>query len=83
VCRCSGDLTRLAPDRAIRTADRQKIANLRISTALDAQQILNLSDNVSSSDERIMGNVVKSGMRAVTIHTEGRSSAFVPWRPAG
>ena len=64
--------------RAIRSGERQRIANLRISTALDAQQILNWSDIVSSTDERIMGNVVQPGMRAVSIHTEGgRGSAFV------
>jgi pilus assembly protein CpaB len=63
--------------RMIRSADRQRIANLRISTTLDAQQIINWTDIVSSNDERIMSGLVQPGMRAVTIHTDGRSSALV------
>lgn len=63
--------------RAIRSLDRQRIANLRVATALDAQQILNWTDIVSSSDERVMSSLVQPGMRAVTIHTEGRGSALV------
>jgi pilus assembly protein CpaB len=64
--------------RMIRASDRQRIVNLRMSTALDAQQIINWTDIVSSTDERIMSSLVQPGMRAVTIHTDGgRSSALV------
>jgi Flp pilus assembly protein CpaB len=62
--------------RAIRATDRQRIANLRISTALEAQQILNWSDIVASNDERVLSNLVQPGMRAVAVRTEGRSSAL-------
>lgn len=63
--------------RAIRSTDRQRIANLHVSTTLDAQQILNWTDIVSANDERIMSSLVQPGMRAVTIHTEGRASSLV------
>lgn len=63
--------------RAIRSTDRQRITNLRVSTALDAQQVLNWSDIVSSTDERVMSSLVQPGMRAVSIHTEGRASSLV------
>lgn len=63
--------------RAIRSADRQRITNLRVSTSIDAQQVLNWTDIVSSTDERIMSSLVQPGMRAVTIHTEGRASTLV------
>lgn len=63
--------------RAIRSTDRQRISNLRVSTAVDAQQILNWSDIVSTNDERVMSSLVQPGMRAVTIHTEGKGSALV------
>jgi Flp pilus assembly protein CpaB len=62
--------------RAIRASDRQRIANLRISSALEAQQILTWSDIVASNDERVLSNLVQPGMRAVAIHTEGRSSSL-------
>lgn len=62
--------------RAIRATDRQRIVNLRISSALEAQQILNWSDIVASNDERMLSNLVQPGMRAVAIHTEGRSSSL-------
>lgn len=62
--------------RAIRATDRQRIANLRISSALEAQQILSWSDIVASNDQRILSNLVQPGMRAVAVHTEGRSSAL-------
>lgn len=62
--------------RAIRAADRQRIANLRISTALEAQQVLTWSDIVASNDQRILSNLVQPGMRAVAVHTEGRSSSL-------
>ena len=60
--------------RAIRAADRQRIANLRISTSLEAQQILTWSDIVSSNDERTLP--IQPGMRAVTVRTEGRSGSL-------
>lgn len=63
--------------RAIRASDRQRIANLRISSALEAQQILNWSDIVATNDDRLLTNVIQPGMRAVAIHTEGTSSALV------
>lgn len=62
--------------RAIRATDRQRIANLRISSALEAQQILNWSDIVASNDERVLSNLVQPGMRAVAVHTEGRSGSL-------
>ena len=62
--------------RAVRATDRQRIANLRISSALEAQQILNWSDIVASNDERILSNLVQPGMRAVALRTEGRSSSL-------
>lgn len=62
--------------RAIRASDRQRIANLRISSALEAQQILTWSDIVASNDERILANLVQPGMRAIAVHTEGRSSSL-------
>jgi Flp pilus assembly protein CpaB len=62
--------------RAIRAGDRQRITNLRISTSLEAQQILNWSDIVALNDERMLSNLVQPGMRAVAVHTEGRSSAL-------
>jgi pilus assembly protein CpaB len=63
--------------RAIRSTERQRIANLKVSTALDAQQILNWSDIVSTNDERIASSLIQQNMRAVTVHTEGRGSALV------
>jgi pilus assembly protein CpaB len=63
--------------RMVRSSDRQRIANVRISVPLDAQQILNWTDIVAGSDDRIMSSMVQNGMRAVTIHTEGRSNALV------
>ncbi len=62
--------------RAIRASDRQRIANLRVSSALEAQQILNWSDIVASNDERVLSNLVQPGMRAVAIKSEGRSSSL-------
>ncbi len=60
--------------RAIRASDRGRIANLRISTPLEAQQILTWSDIVASNDERVLSNLVQPGMRAVAVKTEGKSS---------
>jgi Flp pilus assembly protein CpaB len=62
--------------RAIRSVDRTKVGGLRVTTALDAQQILNWSDIASVNDERIMSSLIQPGMRAVPIHTEGRGSSM-------
>lgn len=62
--------------RAIRASDRQRIANLRISSALEAQQVLTWSDIVASNDERILANLVQPGMRAVAVHAEGQSGGL-------
>lgn len=62
--------------RAIRATDRQKIANLRIAAALDAQEVLNWTDIMASNDERTMSSIVQQGMRAITIRTEGASGAI-------
>ena len=62
--------------RAIRASDRNRVVNLRLSSALEAQQILNWSDIVATNDERMLSNLVQTGMRAVSVHTEGRSSAL-------
>jgi pilus assembly protein CpaB len=63
--------------RAIRSSDRQRITNLRVSTAIDAQQVLNWTDITQTNDERIVSSLIQPGMRAVTVHTEGRGSALV------
>lgn len=63
--------------RAIRSSDRQRITNLRVSTAVDAQQVLNWSDITQTNDERIVSSLIQPGMRAVMVHTEGRGSALV------
>jgi len=62
--------------RAIRASDRQRIANLRVSSALDAQQVLNWTDIMASTDERTMSGVVQQGMRAIPVHTEGASGTI-------
>jgi Flp pilus assembly protein CpaB len=62
--------------RAIRSGDRQRIVNLKISSALEAQQTLTWSDIVASNDERVLANLVQPGMRAIAVHTEGRSSSL-------
>lgn len=64
--------------RAIRLADRQRIANLRISAPLQAQQALMWTDIVlANDDKRDVSGLVQQGMRAVTIRAEGRASALV------
>ena len=64
--------------RAIRIADRARIVNLRTAAPLQAQQALMWTDIISQS---LRGNsvsqTVQSGMRAVTIHVEGRAQALV------
>lgn len=63
--------------RMIRSGDRERIANLHIASALEAQQVLMWTDIVSTTDERFMSSLVQPGMRAVTIKTDGRASALV------
>jgi pilus assembly protein CpaB len=63
--------------RAIRSSERQRIAGLRVSSAIDAQQVLNWSDIISGTDERMTSTLVQNNMRAVSIHTEGKGSALV------
>jgi Flp pilus assembly protein CpaB len=63
-------------ERGIPVAYVESRAILRISSALDAQQILNWSDIVASNDERVLSNLVQPGMRAVAVRTEGRSSSL-------
>ena len=62
--------------RSIRASDRQRIANLRISVALDAQQVLNWTYIMASTDERTMSGIIQQGMRAITVHTEGASGSI-------
>lgn len=64
--------------RAIRASDRERIVNLRTAAPLQAQQALMWTDIiVQSDDKRNLSNLVQAGMRAVTIHTEGRAQALV------
>jgi pilus assembly protein CpaB len=63
--------------RAIRSSERQRITNLRVSWPIDAQQVLNWSDIVATNDERMMSSLVQPNMRAVSIQTEGRGSTMV------
>ena len=64
--------------RAIRASDRARIVNLRILTPLQAQQTLMWTDIVlASDDKRDLSAVVQPGMRAVTIHAEGKASGLV------
>ncbi len=62
--------------RSILASDRQRIANNRISVALDAQQVLNWTDIMASNDDRTISGVVQQGMRAIPIHTEGASGTI-------
>jgi len=64
--------------RAIRSTDRARIVNLRTAAPLQAQQSLMWTDIiVQNDDKRAVSAVVQSGMRAVTIHTEGRAQSLV------
>lgn len=64
--------------RAIRIADRQRVVNLRTAAPLQAQQALMWTDIiVQNDDKRYLSTLVQSGMRAVTIHAEGRAQALV------
>lgn len=64
--------------RSIRVADRQRVVNLRSAVPLQAQQALMWTDIiVQNDDKRYLSTLVQSGMRAVTIHAEGRSQALV------
>lgn len=63
--------------RMIRVGDRQKIANLRVWTPLDAQQIINWTDIVANNEDGRVALRIQLGMRAVTVHTEQASSSIV------
>lgn len=64
--------------RAIRVADRARVVNLRSAAPLQAQQALMWTDIiVQSDDKRYVSGLVQNGMRAVTIHAEGRAQALV------
>ncbi|WP_394822983.1 Flp pilus assembly protein CpaB [Pendulispora albinea] len=64
--------------RAIRATDRQRIANLRIAAPLEAQQLIMWTDIVlANDDKRDISGLVQPGMRAVTIHTDTKSSMLV------
>jgi pilus assembly protein CpaB len=64
--------------RAIRASDRSRIVNLRILTPLQAQQTLMWTDIVlANDDKRDLSALVQPGMRAVTIHAEGKASGLV------
>jgi len=64
--------------RAIRIADRQRVVNLRTAAPLQAQQALMWTDIiVQNDDKRYLSGLVQSGMRAVTIHAEGRAQSLV------
>jgi pilus assembly protein CpaB len=64
--------------RAIRATSREQIANLRISAPLQAQQTLMWTDIVTANDDRQhLPDTLQTGMRAVTIKAEGRSSSLV------
>ena len=78
-----GDLgERLIPQayvesRMIRVGDRAKIANLRVWTPLDAQQILNWTDIAANVDDGRVSSRVQPSMRAMTVHTDANSAAIV------
>ena len=64
--------------RAVRATDRSRIVNLRILTPLQAQQTLMWTDIVlANDDKRDLSALVQPGMRAVTIHAEGKASGLV------
>jgi pilus assembly protein CpaB len=63
--------------RAIRSADRTRVVNLRTAAPLQAQQSLMWTDIIVQNDSRSLSTLVQPGMRAVTIHAEGRAQALV------
>jgi pilus assembly protein CpaB len=64
--------------RQIRSGDRARIVNLRILVPLQAQQTLMWTDIVlANDDKRDLSSLVQPGMRAVTIHVDGKASALV------
>ncbi len=64
--------------RAIRVTDKSRIVNLRISSPLEAQQLIMWTDIVLANDDRRdMSALVQPGMRAVTIHTETKANQLV------
>jgi pilus assembly protein CpaB len=65
-------------ERAIRTVDRQRILGLRVSSALQAQQVLNWSDIALASESSLSAaDLVQPGMRAFVIHADNKSAALV------
>ncbi|MBS2015313.1 MAG: Flp pilus assembly protein CpaB [Deltaproteobacteria bacterium] len=64
--------------RAIRIADRQRVVNLRTAAPLQAQQVVMWTDIIGQSPGgNGVSDRVQAGMRAVTIHVEGRAQALV------
>lgn len=64
--------------RAIRAQDRQRIANLRIASPLEAQQTMMWTDIVTGNgDRRDLSQSVQPGMRAVTFRAEGKAAGLV------
>src|SRR5215472_754997 len=64
--------------RAIRSTDRQRIVNLRVVAPLQAQQTLMWTDIVLPNDDKQdLSGLVQPGMRAVTIHAEGKATSLV------
>jgi pilus assembly protein CpaB len=63
--------------RAIRIADRQRVINLRSAAPLQAQQALMWTDILVQNDHNNLSGLIQSGMRAVTIHAEGRAQSLV------
>lgn len=64
--------------RAIRAQDRQRISNVRLATAIEAQQALMWTDIVTGNgDRRDLSQVVQPGMRAVTFRAEGKAAGLV------
>ena len=64
--------------RAIRASERARIVNLRILSSVQAQTTLMWTDIVvASDDKRDLSALVQPGMRAVTIHAEGKATSLV------
>jgi pilus assembly protein CpaB len=64
--------------RAIHSTDRSRIINLRISAPLQAQQTLMWTDIVLANDDtQNLSAYVQPGMRAVTVHVDGKEATLV------
>ena len=64
--------------RAVRSDSRARVANLRTTVPLKAQQTLMWTDLVTSGDDqRDISAMVHPGMRAVLIKAEGSAAAIV------